>query len=48
MDRPERVKMVRAMEFIARQIYDEEVFWGWLTEGVARCREESSEKPSSG
>ena len=35
MDRLERVKMVKAMEFIARQINDEEVFWGWLVEGVA-------------
>ena len=35
MDRLERVKMVKAMEFIARQINDEEVFWGWLMEGVA-------------
>lgn len=31
----DRVKMVKAMEFIARQINDEEVFWGWLMEGVA-------------
>lgn len=35
MNRLERVKMVKAMEFIARQINDEEVFWGWLMEGVA-------------
>lgn len=35
MDRLERVKMVKAMEFIARQINDEDVFWGWLVEGVA-------------
>ena len=33
---PERIKMVKAMEFIARQINDEELFcdW-WLTAGVA-------------
>ena len=31
----ERKKMVMAMEFIARQINDEEVFDGWLMNGVA-------------
>ena len=31
----ERVKMVKAMEFIARQINDEDVFEGWLINGVA-------------
>lgn len=31
----ERVKMVKAMEFIARQVNDEEVFDYWLTLGVA-------------
>ena len=31
----ERVKMVKAMEFIAQQINDEEVFMGWLINGVA-------------
>jgi len=30
-----RKKMVVAMEFIARQINDEEVFEGWLMNGVA-------------
>ena len=35
MNVQDRVKMVKAMEFIARQINDEEVFWGWLMEGVA-------------
>jgi len=35
MDRIERVKMVKAMEFIARQINDEDVFCEWLTVGVA-------------
>lgn len=31
----ERAKMVHAMEFIARQINDEDVFFRWLTNGVA-------------
>ena len=31
----ERIKMVKAMEFIARQINDEDVFYGWLMGGVA-------------
>lgn len=35
MNIPERTKMVKAMEFIARQINDEEVFEGWLINGVA-------------
>lgn len=35
MNKVERVKMVRAMEFIARQINDEEVFQEWLEDGVA-------------
>lgn len=35
MNIPERTKMVKAMEFIARQINDEEVFEGWLMNGVA-------------
>lgn len=35
MDKIERVKMVKAMEFIARQINDEGVFDGWLSNGVA-------------
>lgn len=30
-----RAKMVRAMEFIARQVNDEEVFESWLMYGVA-------------
>lgn len=30
-----RVKMVRAMEFIARQINDEDIFDSWLMFGVA-------------
>lgn len=34
-DTKERVKMVKAMEFICRQINDEEVFEGWLMNGVA-------------
>lgn len=35
MDTTERKKMVLAMEFIVRQINDEEVFEGWLMNGVA-------------
>lgn len=35
MNREERVKMVKAMEFIARQVNDEEVFDYWLSCGVA-------------
>ena len=31
----ERTKMVKAMEYICRQINDEEVFMGWLMNGVA-------------
>ena len=35
MNVAERIKMVKAMEFIARQVNDEEVFESWLTLGVA-------------
>lgn len=35
MRKAERIKMVKAMEFIARQINDEDVFDGWLISGVA-------------
>ena len=35
MNTTERIKMVKAMEFIARQINDEGVFEGWLIGGVA-------------
>ena len=35
MNKIERIKMVKAMEFITRQINDEEVFYSWLTVGVA-------------
>jgi hypothetical protein len=35
MDNVERKKMVLAMEFIARQVNDEDVFMSWLTVGVA-------------
>lgn len=34
MNKQERVKMVKAMEYIARQINDEDVFEGWLVSGV--------------
>ena len=35
MNAIERIQMVKAMEFIARQLNDEEVFEGWLMSGVA-------------
>lgn len=35
MDSSERIKLIKAMEFIARQVNDEEVFEGWLINGVA-------------
>lgn len=35
MDKCERIKMVKAMEFICRQINDEDVFGSWLCCGVA-------------
>lgn len=35
MNRIEREKMVRAMEFIVRNVNDEEVFEYWLLDGVA-------------
>ena len=35
MNKIERAKMMLAMEFIARQINDEDVFDGWLMCGVA-------------
>ena len=36
MSKKERIKMVLAMEFIARQVNNEELFYDWwLSEGVA-------------
>ena len=35
MNKIERIKMVKAMEFIARQINDEDVLEQWLIYGVA-------------
>lgn len=35
MKKVERIKMVKAMEYIARQVNDEDVFMGWLMVGVA-------------
>ena len=35
MKKIERIKLVKAMEFIARQVNDEEVFEEWLRNGVA-------------
>ena len=31
----ERIKMVKAMEFISRNLNDEEIFEAWLIDGVA-------------
>lgn len=31
----ERMKMVKAMEYIVRQVNDEDIFMGWLYTGVA-------------
>ena len=35
MNKAERVKMVKAMEFICRQVNDEDNIGAWLTLGVA-------------
>lgn len=35
MDKVKRIKVIKAMELLARQINDEEVFERWLTYGVA-------------
>ena len=35
MNIEERIKMVKAMEFIARNLNDEDILMGWLTDGVA-------------
>lgn len=35
MNKNERIKMVKAMEYIARQINDEDVFYNWWVLGVA-------------
>lgn len=35
MKREERMKMVKAMEYIARQLNDEEILESWLASGVA-------------
>lgn len=35
MKREERIKMVKAMEYIARQLNDEEILESWLAAGVA-------------
>ncbi len=31
----ERIKLIRAMEYVARQVNDEDVFEAWLINGVA-------------
>lgn len=35
MNTVERIKLVKAMEYIARQVNDESIFEGWLSSGVA-------------
>lgn len=35
IDKIERIKMVKAMEYIARQLNDEDIFMYWLEYGVA-------------
>lgn len=35
MNKMERIKAVKAMEFLARQLNDEEIFEKWLCGGVA-------------
>ena len=35
MNKHERIKMVKAMEYITRQINDEDIFEAWLVDGVA-------------
>ena len=35
MKKVERIKMIKAMEFIARNLNDEEIFASWLSVGVA-------------
>ena len=35
MNKIERIKLIKAMEFIARQVNNEEVFEEWLLDGVA-------------
>lgn len=35
MNKQERTKMIKAMEFIARHINDESIFDSWLVTGVA-------------
>lgn len=35
MNQVTRVKMIKAMEFIARNLNDEDIFYDWLAVGVA-------------
>lgn len=35
MNKAERIKMVKAMEYIVRNLNDEEIFYKWLITGVA-------------
>ena len=35
MNKTERIKLVKAMEFVARQINDNDIFYEWVIDGVA-------------
>ena len=35
MNASTRVRMIRAMDFVARHLNDEDIFFGWLLNGVA-------------
>lgn len=35
MDFEERIKMVKAMEYVARQINNTDILWEWISHGVA-------------
>lgn len=35
MNKPERIKMIKAMEYIARNLNDEDILYSWLSVGVA-------------
>lgn len=35
MNKVERIKLIRAMEFVARQVNNERIFEDWLISGVA-------------
>ena len=47
MDKAERTKMVKAMEYIARQVNDENVFYGLAALAKAVEREREKKKAAS-